>query len=187
MKFWYFILFLPYFAFTQQEIVLCEGENPTFTYFSQTTDVGTNEWEVNGQYYYTENLEITWSDTGTYTINLIRYNNNCPSSPVSYVVTIKRCENLIYYVPNAFTPDGDDYNQKFSPIFTSGFDVYNYHFMIYNRWGEVLFESFDSKKGWDGNYGGIKCQDGTYTWRIEFGVVGTDERVIDHGHVILIR
>jgi len=187
MRFWWVILFLSSFAFTQQEIELCDGEEITYTYFSPTDDIGTNEWEVNGLYYYTEDLTMTWTDTGTYVINLIRYNGSCPSEPMSYTITIKGCEKLIYYVPNAFTPDGDDYNQKFTPVFTSGIDIYNFHLMIFNRWGELLFESFDSTKGWNGNYGGIPCQDGIYTWKVDFGVVGTDERITDHGHVVLIR
>ena len=101
-------MFLSSFTFAQQEIELCEGDEVTYTYSSPTTDLGNNEWEINGQYYYTEDLTMTWTDTGTYIINLIRYNDACPSLPVSYVVTITGCESLIYYVPNAFTPDGDD-------------------------------------------------------------------------------
>lgn len=187
MKYWWVILFLSSFTFAQQEIELCEGDEVTYTYSSPTTDLGNNEWEINGQYYYTEDLTMTWTDTGTYIINLIRYNDACPSLPVSYVVTITGCESLIYYVPNAFTPDGDDYNQNFTPIFTSGIDIYNFYFVVFNRWGEILFESYDSSKGWNGNYGGILCQDGIYTWKVEFGIIGTDERVTDYGHITLIR
>lgn len=187
MKFWWIILFLSSVVFSQQEIELCEGETPTFTYFSPTTEPGSNEWEVNGQFYYTQDLEMTWTDTGTYVINLIKYSLGCPSLPMSYIVNVTRCESLIYYVPNAFTPDGDGYNQTFKPIFTSGFDLYNFHFTIFNRWGEILFESYDSTKGWNGNYGGIPCQDGVYTWKVEFGLIKTDERVLDYGHVVLIR
>lgn len=187
MKFWWVILFLTSFTFAQQDLKLCDGEELVYTYFSQTTDLGTNEWQVNGQFFYTEDLTMTWTDTGTYVITLTRYNDGCPSLPVLYTVNIKGCENLIYYIPNAFTPDGDDYNQKFTPVFTSGVDIYNYYFVIYNRWGETIFESYDSTKGWNGNYGGIPCQDGIYTWKVEFGVIGNDERLIETGHVVLIR
>lgn len=187
MRFWWIILFLTSFSFAQQQITLCDGDEFTYTYFSQTSDPGNNEWEVNGQFYYTEDLTMTWTDTGTYVINLIRYNGSCVSDHVSYTVSVTKCEDLIYYVPNAFTPDNDDYNQTFTPQFTSGIDIYNFHLMIFNRWGELLFESFNPSKGWNGNYGGIPCQDGVYTWKVDFGVVGTDERISDHGHVVLIR
>ena len=52
-------------------------------------------------------------------------------------------DELIFYVPNTFTPDGDTYNQTFQPIFTSGYDPLVFSMLIYNRWGELLFESTD--------------------------------------------
>ena len=76
-------------------------------------------------------------------------------------------EELIYYVPNSFTPDGDMYNQTFQPVFTAGFDPYDFEMLIFNRWGETIFETHDASIGWDGTYGGVLCQDGTYTWKTE--------------------
>lgn len=75
---------------------------------------------------------------------------------------------LIYYVPNTFTPDGDDYNEVFKPQMTSGFDPDTYHLYIYNRWGQLVFESRDIDYGWDGSFAGEIAQDGVYTWKIEF-------------------
>jgi gliding motility-associated-like protein len=95
---------------------------------------------------------------------------------------------LIYFVPNTFTPDGDNYNQTFKPIFTSGFDIYNYHFMIYNRWGEMVFESYDAEHGWNGRYGRSDIlQDGVYTWRVNFKENVTDERYQEMGHITLLK
>lgn len=61
--------------------------------------------------------------------------------------------------------------------------------MIFNRWGELIFESKDANMGWDGVYGstGGICQDGVYTWKITFRTEGTNERNILTGHVNLIR
>lgn len=105
----------------------------------------------------------------------------------SFSVVINVQEVLLYYVPNAFTPDGDEYNQTFAPVFESGFDVHDYHFTIFNRWGEVIFESFDHTVGWDGTYGGEIVQQGTYTYKIEFGLEYTDARKIVTGHFSLIK
>jgi gliding motility-associated-like protein len=71
---------------------------------------------------------------------------------------------IIYYVPNAFTPDGDNFNQTFKPVFTSEFDPYDYHLMIFDRWGEVVFESYNAEIGWNGKYGasGELVEDGVY-------------------------
>jgi len=92
-----------------------------------------------------------------------------------------------HYIPNTFTPDGDYYNQEFKPIFQSGYDPSDYHLIIFNRWGEVLFESYDALYGWDGTYGGQLLPQGTYTWKIDFKVSANDARAQELGHVNMLR
>lgn len=126
-------------------------------------------------------------DSGTYIITLtVTSDEGCVDQAVS---SVKVTEELIYYIPNTFTPDDDSFNQSFKPIFTSGFDHYNYKMLIFNRWGETVFESNDSDIGWSGLYGvdGTKVQDGTYTWKIEFSIKSTDQRKSITGNVNLIR
>ena len=96
---------------------------------------------------------------------------------------------LVYYIPNSFTPDGDQFNQTFLPIFTSGIDPYNYQMLIYNRWGEIIFESLHPEIGWDGSFGtqGNPAQNGTYTYLITIKVPSIDKRQTIKGHVNLIR
>jgi gliding motility-associated-like protein len=96
---------------------------------------------------------------------------------------------LVYYIPNSFTPDGDQYNQVFMPIFTYGIDPSNYSLEIYNRWGELIFESKNPAIGWDGTYSpdGIQCQNGSYIYKITIKVPSRDERKVFEGHVNLIR
>ena len=103
----------------------------------------------------------------------------------SVVVTVN--EEVVYYIPNAFTPDGDEYNQTFRPVFTSGFDPYDFNLQIYNRWGQLIFASNDPELGWDGSFKGRYVQDGVYTWRIEFKEIMTDKRHHITGHVVMIR
>lgn len=102
-------------------------------------------------------------------------------------IAINVTEEVIYYVPNTFTPDGDGYNQNFQAIFTSGYDPYDFSMLIFNRWGEVIWESHNDEVGWDGTYDGKLVQDGTYTWGIEFKTAETDERVMITGHVNVLR
>jgi len=122
---------------------------------------------------------------GSFTVTLIA------TSPIGCVDTaygsVRVEEVLIYYVPNSFTPDGDDYNETFKPVFTDGYDPFSFSMFIYNRWGEVIWESHDASVGWNGMYGGYKVQDGTYTWKIEFKTSMNDERIMDIGHVNIIR
>jgi gliding motility-associated-like protein len=123
-----------------------------------------------------------------YHITLIASNNNgiCSDTADAYL-TIN--DVLIYYVPNVFTPDFDNYNQTFQPIFTSGYDIYDYHLMIFNRWGELIFESYNASIGWDGTYpeNGEICQDGVYVWKIIFKETMSDKRHNITGHVTLLK
>lgn len=117
---------------------------------------------------------------GNYVVRLIAYNGICSDTTFA-IVYIK--DVLLYYVPNTFTPDGDEFNQTFQPVFTNGFDPYDFNMTIFNRWGETVFESNDAEVGWDGTYNGQLVPDGMYTWRIEFKTMATDERKIVVGHV----
>lgn len=126
-------------------------------------------------------------EPGSYNVELIAITDfGCRDT--AYVTVVIEDE-LIYYVPNAFTPDDDQHNPVFKPIFTAGFDPYDYTLLIFNRWGEVIFESHDAQVGWDGTYGagGNIVQDGSYTWRIDFKTTKTDERKMIIGNVNLIR
>jgi len=91
-------------------------------------------------------------------------------------------------VPNVFTPDGDQFNETFQPVFTSGYDPYDYHLMIFNRWGELIFESYNADIGWDGTYGtGGLVQDGVYVWKINFKESMTDKKHEVYGHVSVLK
>jgi gliding motility-associated-like protein len=107
------------------------------------------------------------------------------------ITIISISEELIFYVPNAFTPDEDSYNPVFLPVFTSGFDPQDYHLTIFNRWGEIVFESYDAEIGWNGTYGvGSEkqiCQDGIYTWLIQYKLLKNDASAEVVGHVNLLR
>jgi gliding motility-associated-like protein len=109
----------------------------------------------------------------------------------SFSMLIDQKDLLVYYVPNSFTPDNNDLNSVFKPVFTSGFDPYNYRMLIYNRWGELIFESLNAEVGWDGTYGTDNqkklCQDGTYVWKIDFKRSDNDEYISLTGHVNLVR
>ncbi|NRA11363.1 MAG: gliding motility-associated C-terminal domain-containing protein, partial [Crocinitomicaceae bacterium] len=126
-------------------------------------------------------------DEGAHVVELVVYSTlGCTDTAW---MTISVVEELIFFVPNSFTPDGDSYNEYFQAIFTSGYDPYDFELLIFNRWGEIIWESHDDSIGWDGTYGaGQKlAQDGVYTWRIEFKKTANDERVLVTGHVVLIR
>jgi gliding motility-associated-like protein len=100
---------------------------------------------------------------------------------------VEYLDDIILYIPNSFTPDGDMFNQTFEPVFTSGFDPYNFSMFIFNRWGELIFETHNAEIGWDGTYGGQYVQVGTYSWKIEFKPKNTDDKLVRYGHVTIVR
>ncbi|MCH2234540.1 MAG: PKD domain-containing protein [Crocinitomicaceae bacterium] len=124
---------------------------------------------------------------GVYVVELIAYNNGGLCSDTAYAF-IEVEDIIIFYVPNVFTPDGDEFNETFQPVFTAGYDPFDFHLMIFNRWGEVVFESYDASIGWDGTYGdqGL-VQDGVYVWKIDFKETMSDKRHIHTGHVTVLK
>ena len=99
-------------------------------------------------------------------------------------ITIKR--TYTYYVPNAFTPDQDGVNDKFGPKGSAFKAARSYSFYIFNRWGELIFESESINDLWDGKYKGEYVQNGVYVWKLRF----TDKQrtlIKKTGHVNVLR
>ncbi len=69
------------------------------------------------------------------------------------------------YLPNAFTPNGDETNDVFKPVI---FDVTEYEFLIFNRWGQVIFETNNTSEGWDGKINGKLAPDNVYLWKVKY-------------------
>lgn len=124
-------------------------------------------------------------ESGGYIVELIAVSPFGCTDTVTMVIKVK--EELIYYIPNSFTPDGDEYNQTFQPVFTSGFDPYDFEMLIYNRWGEVIFETHDATVGWDGTFNGKYVPAGTYVYTIRFKVEDVDDRHELTGHVSILK
>ena len=93
-----------------------------------------------------------------------------------------------FYVPNAFTPNSDGLNDVFGIV--QKYDYVNrFHMNIYNRWGQMIFETTDINNGWDGTYQGSPCMMGAYVYCIvyeEFGQQPMESNVVE-GTVMLIR
>ncbi|WP_294672688.1 T9SS type B sorting domain-containing protein [uncultured Fluviicola sp.] len=96
-------------------------------------------------------------------------------------------DEIIYYVPNTFTPNGDEHNNVFNPVFVCGYDPLEYRFDVYDRWGEIVFTSLDSKTGWDGSYHGLPAKEGVFGWKLEYKAENTTEKKVITGHANLLR
>jgi gliding motility-associated-like protein len=101
--------------------------------------------------------------------------NGCTASTTGNIVI-----NGIYlfYLPTSFTPNGDGLNEEFR-AFGDGIDLSNYSMYIYNRWGELMFQTDNIGNGWDGSYKGKKANVGVYVWKI---VAKEENGTIIHDH-----
>ena len=185
----------PIAAFTMDDAVV-SSLTPEVQFFNSSLYADSYLWEFgDGTTSQTENpTHLFPADPATYVIILTASNNVGCQDTAALSVTV--WQDLAIYVPNTFTPDGDEHNQNFFPILTEGFDKEHYHLLIFDRWGELIFESFDYTVGWDGTYGthylngapyGIPCQIGTYTWKILVDELQSGDTRKFIGHVNLIR
>ena len=131
----------------------------------------------------------TYADTGIYTVLLIVENEyGCfDTATVDLVVA----PEYMLYTPNAFTPTGDGLNDEFFPKGV-GINPDDFVFRIYDRWGEIIFESARLDDWWDGtarSKGGTEIvQTGVYIWQIETSEIGKPDRKHKHiGHVTLLK
>ncbi|PCI96695.1 MAG: hypothetical protein COB15_09320 [Flavobacteriales bacterium] len=145
--------------------------DPTIGFFDASTTVaqGINNWDWNIAGLNTSTLQIhTYTfpeDTGHYQITLSIIDANECRSTITKTAIVTGVYGI--FVPNAFTPDNDGLNDGFHP---QGFGVNNeeYSFFIFDRWGELIYETHTRFNSWDGSYKGKIVQNGVYVWRLKF-------------------
>ena len=121
---------------------------------------------------------------GTYPIQLIVTTTEGCSDSITLELEI--VPDIIFYAPNSFTPDDDEYNQSWG-IIIEGIDLESFSLLIFNRWGEVIWESYDSKAKWNGYYHGEKVPAGTYSWRVNYKDRETDGKTVQTGFINVLR
>jgi gliding motility-associated-like protein len=94
--------------------------------------------------------------------------------------------NVILFAPNIFTPDGDAFNELWR-VYIDGIDIYDFHLTVFNRWGEIVWESYNPEGMWDGTYGSTESKTGTYVWVIEAKDKFSDKKLEWRGHVTVLK
>ena len=168
---------------------LLTSDDPTITISNLSSGNLVNLWDFGDGNQLVNNLNsIEYSypfSEGDYLIKLtVSSIDGCMDS-TEQLIQIKG--DVIYYVPNCFTPDGDEFNNSFLPIFTSGFDPMNYELTIYNRWGEIVFVSENHLTAWNGYYNNMICPDGIYSYIIKYKIPDLDLFKYISGQINLIR
>jgi gliding motility-associated-like protein len=132
---------------------------------------------------YSFNPTVAPLETTTYTVT-ITDSSGCPkSSTITIYVISMKCTLDDAFVPNTFTPNGDGQNDL---LFVRSISLSEMYFAVYNRWGELVFESNDLKKGWDGIYKGKPSDPDVFAWYLTAKCYSGEE-MKKKGNVTLIR
>ncbi len=150
-------------AYLGEDITLFPGENITLE-----VDPGYESYVWNGNPSSSNTMTISWENISgdtTITVQVID-GFNCKNSDAIVI------EAFDVKIPNVITPNGDGMNDRFEP--NDGWSGINQHDMIvFNRWGEKVWESSDFTSGWDGKQNGKYVAEGSYFWVLEV-FYGTD-------------
>jgi gliding motility-associated-like protein len=119
-----------------------------------------------------------------YTVKLLAYNSTlgCVDSARKVVRVLDFC---LIDVPTAFTPNNDGLNDFFHPH--TAFKADNYDFRVYNRWGQLVFQTRNWQDKWDGRFGGVLQNPGVFVWMLSYKHRDTGKDVFRKGTVTLIR
>lgn len=162
--------------FTDHIDLINESENAT-----------VYDWSFNGAWFSSQMNPVMVFEPGNnfITIQLVAKNDfGCSDTAI---LNIEPITNGVVYVPNSFTPDGNQFNSIFIPVVSDDFDKSNYLFEIYNRWGELIFNTTDPNEGWTGVYKGQMSKTDTYTWKLTLKSTKTDLNQVIVGHLNLLR
>lgn len=124
----------------------------------------------------------TYPSPGQYEITLIATDENGCTDTISKMINVL-LENFLY-VPNAFTPGTGDINNFFE---ASTVNIAELNILIFNRWGQLIFESDDVNFQWNGRYNGRPVRPGVYPWVITYTPIDSDEEKQIEGFVTVLR
>jgi gliding motility-associated-like protein len=155
---------LPQANFEYFPLEVLENEEVKFVSTSNGENLKSWDWHFRGVNQVKKNAETSYifSDAGSYPVAMVVKNTWGCSDTIIKVVVVE--EDFGFFVPNAFTPNGDDVNEVFVPMNRG---VKGYSMMVFNRWGQKLFETSNPGSGWDGTFKGQPCTEDVYTWKID--------------------
>ncbi len=147
--------------------------NPEVSLTNQSTVLQENKytWTITGlNQVYDIHPQVYFPQIGKYKITLNAVTKDGCKNEISKTVEVKNDFNC--FIPNSFSPNYDDLNDVFIPVFSSyGLDYSSFKMEIYDRWGHELYSTKDITKGWDGtfkNEGEVILKEDTYIYKIRF-------------------
>jgi len=154
----------------------------------QFTDLSIRNAIQNGTYVWSTgesgtSIRVTPKETTTYAVTATDSNGCTGTGQVVVTVRGINCTEADDYLPNAFTPNGDDVNDRLT---VKSEVIESMTLVIYNRWGQEVFRSIDINDGWDGTYKGKKLSPDVYAYYLDAKCVNGDQ-FLKKGNVSLLK
>jgi gliding motility-associated-like protein len=159
------------------------------TFTDNSTDADIYEWTFtdgtpNSSVNDEEIVNYPDGKIGAYPVYLKVWSNFGCVDSVKHIIQV--VSDVIFYAPNTFTPDNDNFNETWK-ISIQGIDEYNFDLKVFNRYGEIMWESHNPSASWDGTYGGKTAPDGTYVWILQTKDLVSDQKYEYKGHLTILR
>ncbi len=159
--------------------------NQTVQFFNQSSGAVTYEWNFGDNSFDSTSTDANpvhyYATDGTYTVTLISTNQEgCKDTTTQTLIVLP---DFYFYFPNAFTPNSNGKNDLYMAY---GVGIKSFRMRIFDRWGELIFETTDLYTGWDGTYKGKKLPGGIYPVVFDLEGYSADPKQ-KYGHVTLIR
>jgi len=190
------LLFLPFGAISQNQTIEVCTENQEYLqdYWVDNPIPSVYTWVVQGGSIVggqgSDKITVNWLNVpyGVYNVLVSVISDvGCVGDSSSLNVDVDECSFDNVFVPNCFTPNGDEPNNVWGTVFAGDWDHNSYNMLIFNRWGNLIWESENYLVMWDGTYKNKMCQDGVYIWKMECKKLNTVVKEVMLGHVTLLR
>ena len=178
------------FLYNPQSVTM---DNPEFQFIDDSdSPLVSQEWNFAGYGSSTEpytkfNFEEV-TEPGSYDVIFTGWDVNQCSTVVTRQVMIE--EGFVVFMPTCFTPDEDNLNEALRPVISGADRIKYYKFIVFDRWGNVVFETSDYKMAWTGDsqaLPGYYVPNGAYQWRMEVILEGLEDRKVYKGSVTIMR
>ena len=130
------------------------------------------------------NPNATLSSTKTYRVTITDLNTGCTVTALKRINVFEvNCREPDIFIPTAFSPNDDLTNDV---LFVRGVNIRELEFQLFNRWGELVFETTEINKGWDGTYKGKRVDPGVFAFQIK-AVCYDGQEYVDKGNITLLK
>ena len=160
--------------------------NPVVTITNESLDAISWQYIINDEdSFFQPDITYSFRDTGIQKVDLIVIHPSGCTDTLTQFIDVEPVSSV--FMPNAFSPNGDGKNDIFKPK-GNFFGVENYSLMIFNRWGQKIYESTDPSEGWNGklNNVGNDSPTGVYVYKLNY-IGPRDKIVTEEGFATIVR